>query len=153
MVEINFGNPLAMTVRSCRRIVSDGTPILDKSWRDKITDERQMWRGSGGYVISRSSAQVPKGMKVEFELDPGSDMSGWVYGMAGRIVVDERALVPVHVCTREMARCLGHDRGWDGVVKGGQAEGMKYVFVKREDLEDVMKKIQNFLDSSKVNNK
>lgn len=146
MIEINIDNPLVRAVRPCRRIVSDDTPILDKSWKDKITDEQRNWDRSGGYVISRRRAQVQKGMKVEFEIAPGSDMSDWVY-------TAEDTHVPVHICTREMARFLGQDRGWCDVVEGGKAKGMKYINVKREDLEDVRKKIQNFLDSSNVNKK
>lgn len=147
MIEINFDNPLVRVVRPCRRIVSDGTPILDKSWRDKITDE-QIWGDSGSYVISRRRAQVPKGMKVEFEIAPGSDMSDWVYTVLGRRIIAENTYVPVHVCTREMARSLGQDRGWDDVVEGGKAKGMKYIYVNKKDLPQVRAQIEKFIDSS-----
>lgn len=148
MVEIDFNNPLIHSVRPCRRMVLDGTPVLDKIWDKKVSDEQRWYGGSGNYILTRKKTQVPKGMKVEFELEPGADMSALIDKNSGSIIGDDA--IPVHVCTREMAKFLGQRYGWDGVVPGGRAEGMKYIYVNKDDLPEVRRQIKEFIDPSSI---
>jgi len=149
--EINFDNPILKNARFCRKIVPDGSPIIDPAWREKIDWEEEIFDNTG-YILSRRRSKVPAGTKVQFELQPGSDMSQYVdtslieYKEGGK-------WVPIHICTREMGNwarvsLTRKPRGWDGIVEGGRAKGMKYIFVRVEDAEEIIGGISEYLKLS-----
>ncbi|KKQ53759.1 MAG: hypothetical protein US75_C0050G0001 [Candidatus Woesebacteria bacterium GW2011_GWC1_38_13] len=150
--EINFDNPILKNARFCRRIVRDGKTIIDPAWREKIDWETKIYNSEGGYLLSRRRSEVPNGTKVQFELPLGSNMSQYVDTSAIE-VRKSGSWIPIHVCTREMGNSArygidGRRMGWDGVVKGGHAKGMKYVLVRADDIEHFKSNISEYMEKS-----
>ncbi len=146
MNEIIPDTPFKRNLRACRRIVPIPGEGIDCEWEDRIAAEMTFSKylhgsKSAGYILSRKNASLPQGTETVFEAEPGEDLTGYLtqeHLNNARVIFGEE-LVPLHVCTREMAQqvrgALGYKPGgWNGIIREGNARGMKFLWVRTVDV-------------------